>query len=162
MADIDHILSRELVDAVRRFDGQKMQFIREFGVLLANGAFTQDYDILARYGLSWRRIRERGVRVPPLPNNFAMRKDVFWAIGGYREDLVERTYPQGEDRLFKKAWCNWEAAGRGRVHHERPTIYMFPNGYYCGDVDHNPFGLFHGLSRKTRRNYKYKRRAAGA
>ncbi len=28
---------------------------------------------------------------------------------------------------------------------------MFPNGKYCegGDVDTNPFGLFHTLSRKT-------------
>jgi hypothetical protein len=33
---------------------------------------------------------------------------------------------------------------------ERPTIYMFPNGRYCGEKDFNPFGLFHDLKRKTR------------
>jgi hypothetical protein len=37
----------------------------------------------------------------------------------------------------------------------RPILYMFPNGKYCGDVDHNPFGLFHTLTRKTKQNPYY-------
>ena len=156
MFDIDHIITRELIDAVRTFGGQKMQFVREFAVLDEFGNFTQDLDTLVNYGFPMNRIKERGLSISPLPNNFAMRKDVFLEIGGYREDLVERTYPQGEDRLFKKAWYNWQRAGKGWVHHERPTIYMFPNGYLCGDVDYNPFGLFHTLTRKTNRNFKYK------
>jgi hypothetical protein len=36
---------------------------------------------------------------------------------------------------------------------DRPTLFMYPNGQFCGDVDFNPFGLFHKLSRKTDRNY---------
>jgi len=156
MTDVDHILSRALIDMVRAFDGQKMQFVREFGVLDENGVFTQDPHVLVQYGLPLRRIERHGVKMKPLPNNFAMRADVFWALGGYREDLVGRRYPQGEDSAFKGAWQRWQAAGKGQVHHERPTIYMFPNGQYCGDVDHNPFGLFHNLSRKTNRNYVYR------
>ena len=86
-----------------------------------------------------------------------MRKDIFWEIGGYREDLVDKPYPQGEDRLFKKKWYEWQRAGNGMVHTERPTIYMFPNGYLCnGDVDYNPFGLFHNLSRANKHNYRHK------
>lgn len=156
MTDVDHILSRDLIDRARTFGGQKMQFNREFGVLDEDGRFTQDLDVLKQYGLSLERIASRGVVLKPLPNNFAMRKDVFWQLGGYREDLVGRRYPQGEDSAFKRAWHKWQAAGLGQVHHERPTIYMFPNGQYCGDVDHNPFGLFHGLSRKTNANYVYR------
>jgi glycosyltransferase involved in cell wall biosynthesis len=157
MFDIDHIITRELIDAVRTFGGQKMQFRREFAVLDENGNLTQDISALTHWGFPIERLKTRGLKLSPLPNNFAMRKDVFFALGGYREDLVERSYPQGEDRLFKKAWCNWEREGKGKVHHERQTMYMFPNGKTCGDVDFNPFSLFHNLSRKTNRNYWYRK-----
>ena len=30
---------------------------------------------------------------------------------------------------------------------DRPKLYMFPNGRYCGTDDYNPFGLFHTLKR---------------
>jgi hypothetical protein len=30
---------------------------------------------------------------------------------------------------------------------DRPTIYMVPNGRFCGDKNFNPFGLFHDLKR---------------
>lgn len=155
MFDIDHIITKSLLDMVRTFGGQKIQFLREFGVLNEAGDFTQDLNTLVKYGFPISRLKDRGLKLSPLPNNFAMRRDVFWEIGGYREDLVERPYPQGEDRLFKKAWYRWEAAGKGHVHHERPTIYMFPNGKLCGDVDYNPFGLFHTLTRKTKTNPFY-------
>jgi len=152
MTDIDHILSRELIDTVRKSKYQKIQFKREFGVLTVEGEFTQDYEELQKYGLPEIRLQSHGVKLQPLTNNFAMRADVFWELGGYREDLVERPYPQGEDRLFRKQWQRWVDAGKGKVDPYRPIIYMFPNGYYCGDVDFNPFGLFHQTSRKTRRN----------
>jgi glycosyltransferase involved in cell wall biosynthesis len=163
MFDIDHIVSKELIDDVRSFGGQKMQFKREFGVLTEDGSFTQDLDTLIEYGFPKERFKDRGLVISPLPNNFAMRKDVFFEIGGYREDLVEKPYPQGEDRLFKKKWYEWERAGKGNVHTERPTIYMFPNGYLCGDksVDYNPFGLFHKLSRANKFNHRYRKQMAG-
>lgn len=161
MTDVDHIICRPLLDFVRGFNGQKVQFKREFGAINPDGTFTQDYQVLMSYGLPERRLKDKGVFVPPLPNNFAMRADVFWALGGYREDLVELPYPQGEDRLFKAAWHKWRVEGKGEVDKYRPTIYMFPCGQFCGDVDYNPQGLFHDLSRKTRRNHWHKRILAG-
>ena len=157
--DIDHIILQETLDMVKDFDGQKIHFKREFGVLTEAGEFTQDIDELVKYGFLESRLGKRGLQMTPLPNNFVMRKDVFFALGGYREDLFERPYPQGEDRLFKKAWCQWKAAGKGTENIERPTIYMIPNGYKAGTqhVDFNPFGLFHNLSRATRRNHWHKR-----
>jgi len=157
MFDLDHIITRELLDMVRTYDGEKIQFEREFAVLTEDGTFTQDLGILMSYGFPETRLKNRGLKVSPLPNNFAMKKTTFWDMGGYREDVVERDYPQGEDRMFKSAWNKRIKSGISRVHTERPTIYMFPNGYYCGDVDHNPFNLFHTLSRKTNRNDKYTR-----
>jgi glycosyltransferase involved in cell wall biosynthesis len=152
MFDIDHIITKECIDLARTFNGQKIHFKREFGVLTEDGELTQDLDMLVKYGFP----KDRKLKVSPLPNNFVMRKDIFWALGGYREDLFTRPYPQGEDRLFKKAWCQWKADGKGTECLTCPTMYMFPNGYFCGDVDFNPFGLFHKLSRATKRNPKCK------
>jgi glycosyltransferase involved in cell wall biosynthesis len=151
MTDLDYIIPRSAIDAALAFTGDKMRFRREFGVLMPDGSFTQDVKVLETYGLPAERIAQKGVTMPPHPNNFVIRKDVFWGLGGYREDLVDRPYPQGEDRHFKREWTR--AVEQGRFVEDdaalRPVIYMFPNGQFCKDVDYNPFGLFHELSRKT-------------
>lgn len=151
MFDVDHIITRELLDAARTNDYQKMHFQRQVGVLLEDGTFTQDRDILAQYGFS----KERGIKIGPLPNNFSIRKDIYWSLGGYREDLIGNPYPQGEDSYFKKKWHQWMREGKGEWCKVHPIIYMFPNGYYCGHVDFNPFGLFHNLTRISNANYRY-------
>lgn len=156
MFDVDHIITREAIDFARTFGGEKIQFMREFAVLLPDGSFSQDLDILIQYGFPVERFSQRGLKLTALPNNFVMRKDIFLKIGGYREDLFTRPYPQGEDRLFKKRWYQYQRETGGQADAFRPTIYMFPNGYVCnGDVDFNPFDLFHNLSRATSRNPKY-------
>jgi len=156
MFDVDHIITKDVIDTARTFGGVKMCCLREFGVLTENGILTQNLDTLVEYGFPRERFKHRGVSLTALPNNFAMRKDVYWELGGYREDLFTKPYPQGEDRLFKKEWYIWERKTKQHAHPYRPTIYMFPNGYLCnGDVDFNPFGLFHNLSRANKRNSKY-------
>ena len=159
MVDLDHMITPELLDVVRNYDGDKVGFSRQFGILTEEGELTQDLDTLIKYGYPIERLKKRGLKITALPNNFAMKREVFWDIGGYREDVVERAYPQGEDRSFKKSWCNWERENNGRYYEGRPITYMFPNGYKCnGDVDFNPFGLFHTLTRKTRRNHWHRRK----
>ena len=157
MFEIDHIITRELLDFVRGYDGDKVLFLREFAVLDGDGVLTQDRDVLEVYGLP----KDKGLKVGPLPNNFAMRKDVFWKLGGYREDLVTRPYPQGEDRLFKKAWLVHQRKHNATVAVHRPVIYVFPVGKLIGDVDADPQHLFHSLTRKTERNHYYKRQLQG-
>jgi hypothetical protein len=155
MFDIDHIITKECIEMARTFGGYKIQFKREFGVLTKDGNLTQDLETLVDYGFPLERLKTRGLTLSPLPNNFVMRKDIFWELGGYVEDRVERSYPQGEDRLFKKEWNRWMERTGGNVHTERCVMYMFPNGKTCGDVDFNPFGLFHDTTRKTRTNHWY-------
>lgn len=152
MYDLDHIADRKLIDFVRGFGGKKVQFKREFGVLDERGRLTQDRDVLAQYGLP----KDAPLRFGPLPNNFAMRRDLFWELGGYREDLFERPYPQGEDRSWRSVWRTYEMSHGGAgscVCTHRPKMFMFPNGKYVGDVDADPQGLFHTLTRKTSRNF---------
>jgi len=120
-----------------------------------NGNLTQDYDVMRVYGLLESRITKK-LRLPPHPNNFVMRKETFWKLGGYREDLVDRPYPNKGDTYFKREWAKAYDKGQVTMTDYRPTLYMFPNGQYCGDVDYNPFGLFHDLSRKTESNFWYK------
>lgn len=149
--DLDHIITRELLDFVHKGFEHKVQFIREIGVLDAYGVLTQDRTVLESYGFS----KDKELGIGPLPNNFAMRRDLFWELGGYREDLVERAYPQGEDRLWKKTWYDYQRRTGNFCDPHRPTIYVFPTGKMVGDVDFNPQGLFHNLSRKTNRNHWY-------
>ena len=156
MCDLDYIIPREAVEEALKFNGAKMRFKREFGVLLEDGSFSQDKDILIQYGLPAERIANKGFRMPPHPNNFVMKKEVYWEIGGYREDLFMNPYPQGEDSIFKREWVKRINAGKYQEFDTRPMLYMFPNGQFCGDVDYNPFNLFHSNSRKTLKNAHYR------
>ena len=154
MTDLDYIIPRAAIDAARAFDGDRLGFHREFGVLDDEGNFTQDHAVLVAYGLSAKRLAVKGTKMPPHPNNFVIKSSVYQAMGGFREDLVDRPYPQGEDRYFKRTLMEFAAAGKITLDDRpRPTLFHFPNGQYCnGDVDANPFGLFHTLTRKTERN----------
>lgn len=158
MVDCDHIVDRHFIDTTRNFTGDHIRIVREFAVLDEQGDFTQDHDVLKAYGLTQKRIDDRGVALPPHRNQFAIHRDLYKKLGGFREDRIGKTYPQREDGDFAKKWR--DAYLRGEIrdfddlvgYKHRPVLYMFPNGKYCGDVDHNPFGLFHKLSRKTDKN----------
>lgn len=155
MTDIDYIISKEAMETVYTLKEDKAGFRREFGVLDEDANFTQDLVVLKKWGLLDSRTLVKGARLSPHPNNFIMRKSTFFELGGYQEDLVERTYPNKGDTYFKRAWAKAFEKGKVTIQdpHLRKTLYMFPNGQYCGDVDYNPYNLFHTLSRKTDRNY---------
>jgi hypothetical protein len=155
MTDIDYIIPKDAIESALELKEDKMCFKRKFGILDENGEIKTDGKTLLEYGLLKERLTSRGVRMSPHPNNFVMRKETFWMLGGYREDLVDRPYPNKGDTYFKREWARARARGKVTVSEYRPTLYMFPNGQYCGDVDFNPNGLFHNLSRKSSNNYWY-------
>jgi len=154
MTDIDYIIPQEALDAALAFTGDKMRFKREFGVLDKQGQISQDHEVLKAYGLSAERLASKGVKMPPHPNNFLMRRELFLEMGGYLEDRVGQPYPQREDGEFKRRWMSWVEQGKCHDSNHRPTLLMFPNGQFCagGDVDSDPMNLFHKLTRKTPHN----------
>ena len=153
MTDIDYIIREADINYARNLKYDKARFKREMGVLLEDGTVTQELDVLREYGLTEERIQTRGVSIAPHPNNFIMRKTTYFGMGGYREEL-QGIYPSRGDTWFKRDWTNYMDAGKATIApaEERTTLLMFPNGKFCGSIDYNPFGLFHGLSRVTSKN----------
>lgn len=154
MLDGDYFLTREAVDIARQFTGDRLGTRRELAVLDEHGRMSQNTDVLLSWGVTPERLHKRGAKLPPHSNQYIMRAAVFELMGGYDEDrIVRNAYPQGEDSAFRRKLRQFANDGKITLTDEqRPTIYMWPNGQFCGDVDANPFGLFHALSRKTRRN----------
>lgn len=149
---IDHIATEHLVDCCRNCDGDRMSFSREFAVLDENGNFTQDMNVLAKYGLPWERMKSgKRLRLGTHNGMFCMRKTVWEDMGRYREDFAGGDIPGAEERKFKKKWNRYmEKHPEIKYASVKPILYMFPNGKFCGDADFNPFGLFHNLSRKPK------------
>jgi len=50
MTDIDHIISKEAIEDALKFNGNKMIFRRQIGVLDENGDVIQDPDVLKEWG----------------------------------------------------------------------------------------------------------------
>jgi len=158
MTDIDYIIPRAAIESARNLTENKMGFRREFGVLDEHGNLTQDLDVLRKWGLTEDRIKSRGTKLAPHPNNFVMKADTFWELGGYRENRMNEGYPKcTDDGAFKMRWTKLLDSGGATIQDAnlRPTLYMFPGGQYCGDVDYNPYDMFHNLTRKTKENYWY-------
>jgi hypothetical protein len=165
-ADLDHIITKEIIDKVRNFTGDFMRFNRAFAVIDEEGNVTQDLEVLRQYGLSEERIKEHGTYLNCHRNQYATSKDFFLNVmKGYNERLIlTKPYPQREDGDFSKRWDKLHEAGKVKDfddlvgYEHRATILMFPGGKYCegGDVDSDPKKLFHTLTRKTKRNPYYK------
>jgi len=159
ITDMDYIIPRETILDALTLKEDKSSIRRELGVLDENGDFTQDLDVLRKWGVEEARLRRKGAYLPPHPNNFIMRKSVFDVVGYFDESRVDRPYPIGADAEFKRRWTKFYMKGLTTLRDNslRPVIYMFPNGQFCGDIDYNPFNLFHTLTRKTEYNMELQR-----
>jgi len=135
--DIDHILPIEAIRAAHQFTGDKMEFTRQFAVLTNRAKITQDRSVLRKYGH-----RRKRVRTYRHTNTFAMKREIFWAMGGYneddcdwgRQDHRDDTHLHNKYRRFRKSH-GFEPAVVG------PVTYVFPG------TQEDPQGLFHKLER---------------
>ena len=141
--DIDHIVTKPAVEFGRSFQYDYGRFKRELGVLDKNGNFTQDPKELTAFGLPTEKAYG-GLRISCHTLSMFIRRELFIMIGGFREKTHK--YPTHDDGNMKRRLNRIERI-RKCPDDERPYIYMFPNGRYCGDRDANPTGFFHGLKR---------------
>jgi len=138
--DIDHILSRKLIDTISSTDYDVIRFKREAGVLDENGDFTQDMAVLHSYGYEHRR----GLRMGAHGNSYAIKRQLFFDLGGSQQ---RTRYPNRDEQKIKRGLHKLGDSVKKLIDDGRPTIYMIPNGRFCGSKDYNPFGLFHNLPR---------------
>jgi len=153
VTDIDHILSRDLIDTVYSEIYDVLRFQREVGVLDENGDFSQDFEKIAAWGFPLDRLHRKGLHISPHTNSFAMTRNLYWKFGGVSEKHVgSGKHPNREEQPVKRRWKKYWKQGRIRMTEDddRPVIYAIPNGRFCGHKDTNPFGYFHSLERKTR------------
>jgi len=140
--DIDHIIPKETIEFAGSFPYDYGRFKREIAVLDENGKFTQDRDILEKYGYP----NTQGLHVSCHTLSMVIRASVFNKVGGFRENIGH--YPTHDDGDMKKKLIRLGASKcPDNDPDERPMIYVFPNGRFCkGNSD--PLNLFHSLERK--------------
>ena len=160
LVDLDHIVIKEVIDLLLETDIDLIRFKRYAGILDENGDLYNDKENLIKYGLRdsyMNRLENKGYRLPPHSNTFAIKRDLYLKIGGVSERYCGTgTYPNREEVPFKKIVNsmieNNEISYIGDDN--RPPVYYFPNGKHVGDgenKDADPFGLFHGLKRGGRK-----------
>lgn len=120
MTDVDHIISKEAIEAVRNFDGDKMVFPRQYAVLQEDGIITQDEMILKEHG--WDGLR---LEIGPHYNSFAIRRELFEMLGGYDEKYCGKY--GGDDVDFSNRYGELARQGKAKPHILGPPIYVFPD-----------------------------------
>ena len=146
--DIDHIIMQDAIDKVRQGTYDVIRFKREVGVLDEQGRFTQDIGMLQMYGYN----REK-LRISAHGNSYIFKRDLYLDLGGVSEANVgSGTHPNREEKPLKRAVRRLAEAGKIKLcdGDDRPTIYLIPNGRFCGHKDADPLNLFHDLERMTR------------
>ena len=151
--DIDHIITREAIEDMRKFDGDKMVFPRYYGILNENGDIVCDEKSMLDFGLYPARVRtHRGYLCAGIHSNtYVIRKKIFEMIGGYDPRFCERMFHMGgawtsEESKFNHKYNALRAKFLVKKVEIGSKIYHFPVSKFRTDHDNNPFGLFHGLS----------------
>ena len=141
ITDIDHILPINAINAVYNFNGDKMEFPREFAVLDNKGNITQDINILTKYGYNRKKYRNK-LSVYKHTNTFAMKRKIFMEIGGYPEQdcNLGRQDNRDDTHLWNK-YKRHMADGKCKRYVKGPVTYVFP------DAANDPKKLFHNLDR---------------
>lgn len=152
--DIDHIISKEAIDAVLNFDGDKMVFPRFIGILDRHGNVIQDLKTLFDWGYSKSYYRgRRGLFAGYHGNTYAIKREIFNAIGGYEQGLCENMFHVGgrwmsEERKFNIKWQHKVNRNIYKPEVTGPKIFVYPVSKFHQTGDNNPHGLFHKLSLK--------------
>jgi hypothetical protein len=149
MTDIDHIISKEALEDVHCFKGDKMTFARHLAILDENGILRNDLDTLLQWDIDPIRYKIKGLYAGTHGNTWAMKKELFDTLGGYNHSYCHYGFHaprrMGEDCYFNRVYGRYAAEHKLTTTTGRP-IHIFPIGRYNKKGDNNPKGLFHKLS----------------
>ena len=157
--DIDHIITKEAINEVLTFTGDKMAFYRYFGILDRRGNIVSDVKSMLDFGLDPSRLKgRRGVSrdgeilAGSHSNTYAIRKTIFEKIGGYESRYCTKGFHMGgrwqsEESKFNSRNNRLMYAGKiTSATTGKAKLYHYPVSKFRKDDNNNPFGLFHKLS----------------
>lgn len=150
--DIDHIITKEAIDDILRFNGDKIVFPRYFGILDRRGNIISDVKSMLDFGLDPIRIKgKRAMSGGFHGNTYAIRKSIFDVIGGYDPRLAQTLHHMGgkfmsEERKFNNKYASMVKRKMAKQEAVGSKIYCYPVSKFRADGNNNPFGLFHTLS----------------
>jgi predicted glycosyltransferase involved in capsule biosynthesis len=132
--DIDHILTRELVEGCLSYAGDKLHWVRRPGVLDAEGRVVTDRGVLVEHGL-------RDDRPSVHANSFLIRRRLFELLGGYDERFCGRY--GGDDIDLNRRYDLLCVRGLARPAEVAGEGFVYP------DPGRDVKGLFHSLGRDS-------------
>jgi predicted glycosyltransferase involved in capsule biosynthesis len=130
--DIDHIVSRDVIERALEYAGDKLHWVRRPAVLDADGRIITDRQVMLDHGMTDDRPSVHA-------NSFVIRKALFDRLGGYDERFCGRY--GGDDIDFNERYDRLCAAGLARPAEVQGEGFVYP------DPGRDVKKLFHGLSR---------------
>jgi hypothetical protein len=120
--DIDHILTKEVIQDSINFTGDKMDFNRRWGVLDERGNVLTDKDTLIEYGCKPEDIEKTGSHC----NSFVIKRSIFEKLEGYDPKYVSKY--GGDDVDFLKRYGELHySGGAARTVMSNKLMYVYPD-----------------------------------
>ena len=132
--DIDHIVTRDVIDRALEYQGNKLHWVRRPAVLDPDGRIVTDRRVLVEYGMTDDRPSVHA-------NSFLISKALFHRVGGYDEKFCGRY--GGDDIDFNARYDRLCVAGLAQ-----PAGVM-GEGFVYPDPGRDVKNLFHTLSRDS-------------
>jgi hypothetical protein len=148
MTDIDHIISKEAIEFMLGFTGDKAIFRRVFGMLNAEGKLETDVDKLLMHGMPNKYAKVVPPRAGVHTNTFGMKKTVYMDLDGYHPRYcgISNGSNHGDKRFFKK-YLDGMRDGICKKQEIGPDIYVWPSMAKCPIEDMDKDHMFHDLKR---------------
>jgi len=147
---VDHFISKENIEDIKNFTGDKMVFPRLFATLDKDGKIRTDEETLMRYG--WvKKEKQKGKGTGAGFGCFVMRRTCWDEIGGYDMARFAKGGYGGDDvDISHKYSYLCRVLKKAKPHEVGHLMYVYPSAAY------DAMEIFHNLRgrRKVKWNYK--------